>query len=146
MSRASATMDRPEGTVLLVDDTAATRQLVGYWLRSAGYAVVEAKDGREALELTGTARPDLVVLDVRLPDIHGFEVCRRIRANPLTAGLPVVHTSALEVEANRRAAGIEAGANAYLTHPFELPDLLNTVRTLLRMALLTHRDRRYEAI
>src|SRR4029077_1161837 len=86
---------------------------------------------------TGTAAlaaapgADLVVLDVNLPDIDGFEVCRRLRASPDTARLPVLHLSATFTQAEDRALGLSAGADSYLTRPVEAPVLIATVRTLL---------------
>jgi PAS domain S-box-containing protein len=98
-------------------------------LRSAGYEVIEATTGAAAL--AAAARADLVVLDVNLPDIDGFEVCRRLRANPETALLPVLHLSATFTNSSDFVQGFEAGADSYLTRPVEPPVLIATVRTLL---------------
>ncbi|MDQ6924656.1 MAG: ATP-binding protein [Candidatus Eremiobacteraeota bacterium] len=118
--------------VLLVDDNDANRFAVAYWLRSAGYTVVEAETGVEALA-RATEGVDLVVLDIRLPDMSGFEVLRRLREQPDTAALPVLHLTASFVTGEWRAHGLDAGADAYLTHPVEPREFVATVRQLLRV-------------
>src|SRR5258707_13111072 len=90
--------------VLLVDDDEAKRYILGTWLRRAGYAVTEVGTGQEALSIVGAA--DLVVLDVNLPDMSGFEVCRRIKADPRTAAIPVIQVSATAVNVTDRAHGL----------------------------------------
>ncbi len=118
-------------TILNVDDTDAQRYATSRVLRHAGFAVVEAASGKSALEMVGD-RPDLVILDVNLPDMSGYEVCRRIRSDQLSARLPVVHLSATMVSTDARVAGLDGGADAYLTQPVEPEELLATVRALLR--------------
>jgi signal transduction histidine kinase len=118
--------------VLLVDDNPANRFAVGFWLREAGFEVLEAASGGEALARMDE-QPDLVVLDVRLPDIMGFEVLRRIRTRPDAAGLPVLHLSASFTTGEYRAQGLDAGADGYLTHPVEPREFVATVRALLRV-------------
>jgi diguanylate cyclase (GGDEF)-like protein/PAS domain S-box-containing protein len=122
-----------EGRVLVVDDSAATRYLVGHTLREAGLTVIEAATGEAALQMVASAGPDLVLLDVNLPDVHGFEVRDRIKGNPLTRHLPVVHVSATAIGVANRVAGLEGGADAYLTHPVDSAELVATVRALLRL-------------
>jgi PAS domain S-box-containing protein len=118
-------------TILVVDDTEGNRYAVSHILRGAGMHVIEADNGRDALRLMESA-PDLVVLDIRLPDITGYELCRRIKTNPATAFTPVMHVSASYTADADRAYGLEAGADAYLTHPVEPELLLATTRALLR--------------
>lgn len=115
--------------LLVVDDNPAAVYATSRVLRSAGYDIIEATTGAAALE--AAPRADLVVLDVNLPDLDGFEVCRRLRANPQTARIPVLHLSATFTNSSDFVQGFEAGADGYLTRPVEAPVLLATVRTLL---------------
>ncbi|WP_214401777.1 SpoIIE family protein phosphatase [Pseudonocardia lacus] len=118
-------------TVLVVDDAPATRYIVGSWLRREGFRVAEAATGAEALELVRTRPVDIVVLDVGLPDMTGFEVCEQIKTDP-ALGQPVIHLSATSVEGRDRAHGLDRGADAYLTDPVEPAELVATVNSVLR--------------
>ncbi len=120
-------------TILNVNDDEATRYLTTRTLRMAGYQVLEAATGEEALLLAERERPDVVVLDVKLPDISGYEVCKHLRSRPETASIAVMHTSATYVTPDKKVRGLEGGADAYLTEPFEGEELIATVRSLLRM-------------
>ena len=118
-------------SILVVDDNAPTRYSTARILRAEGFTVLEAGTGQDALRLA--AEPlDLVVLDVNLPDIDGFEVCRRLRAAPLTARTPVIHLSATFVNDVDKVQGLDAGADGYITHPVEPPVLVATVNAFLR--------------
>src|SRR6516162_5229643 len=123
---------QPPVSILYVDDDADTRQAFGWLFRSAGFQVKEAATGSEALRLA-EERPDLVVLDVNLPDINGFEVCRRIKAGPGTHSIPVLHLSAVFVRSEDRTHGLEEGADGYLIKPIDPEELLAHVRALLRI-------------
>jgi PAS domain S-box-containing protein len=123
--------DTPEFTVLNVDDEDASRYATSRVLRQAGFEVLEAANGAEALRLV-KENPDLVVLDVHLPDMDGFEVCERIKADPATALIPVLHLSAIHLDDQFVVKGLEGGADGYLTHPLEPPVLIAYVKALLR--------------
>jgi serine phosphatase RsbU (regulator of sigma subunit)/DNA-binding NarL/FixJ family response regulator len=121
----------PVRTVLVVDDTEAHRYVMASWLRRAGFEVVEAATGGEALART-TPDVDAMVLDVNLPDIPGREVCDRIKSDPVTAHIPVLHVSATAVDAASRTAGLEGGADAYLPEPLDRDEFLATITALCR--------------
>ena len=124
--------DTPLITILNVDDNEANRYAITRMLRRGGFASIEAANGEEALRLVAD-RPDLVVLDVNLPDIDGFEVCRRIKADPATASIPVLHMSASYILSEDRTRALEEGSDGYLIRPVEPPELIATVKALLRV-------------
>jgi PAS domain S-box-containing protein len=117
--------------VLNINDDAATRFVMRTILERAGYSVIEAPDGAAGLTLA-RERPDLIILDVRLPDISGLEVCRRLKADPLTAHIPILQTSATFVSSERKVEGLDSGADAYLAQPIDDIELLAIVRAMLR--------------
>jgi PAS domain S-box-containing protein len=119
--------------VLNVDDNSASRYIKSHALKLAGFDVVEAGTGAEALRLAHELPPDLALLDVKLPDISGLEVCRRLKQDPATSHIPVIQISATHVTEKDEAAGLEHGADIYLTEPTEPIVLLTVVRTLLRL-------------
>jgi len=119
-------------TVVVVDDYADSRALLAMYLRTEGFQVKEAATGREALEVAAT-QPSLMILDINLPDIDGFEVCRRLKSEPRTAGITVLQVSATYREASHRVRGLDGGADAYLTLPVDREELMATVRALLRI-------------
>jgi adenylate cyclase len=121
--------------ILVVDDTPANVKLLADVLAVKGYAVSTAASGAEALEKIEAERPALVLLDVVMPGMSGYEVCRRIRANPATGVLPVVMVTALD-PAGERIKGLDAGADDFLTKPINQPELLARVRSLLRIKQL----------
>src|SRR5215207_9519 len=123
--------DRPVVKVLVVDDTLANRWVLMRILEEAGYTVVQGETAADAVRLAA-GRPDLIVLDVRLPDGSGFELAGAMKADELTADIPLLLVSASFTSPNERARGLDAGADGYLTHPVEPPVLLATVRALLR--------------
>ena len=117
--------------VLVVDDTEGNRYATARILRGAGFEVSEASTGHEALDAMRTL-PDVLVLDVNLPDMTGFEVVERLRADATGATVPVLHMSASFTTNADRARGLEGGADAYLTHPIDPTVFVATVRALLR--------------
>jgi signal transduction histidine kinase len=119
-------------TILTVDDNDALRYTITRTLRGGGYTVVEARTGSDALKLAENS-PDLITLDLNLPDVDGFEVCRRLKSDPKTAHIPILHISATFVEPEHRVRGLEAGADGYLAEPISGEELLATVGALLRM-------------
>ena len=122
----------PGARILVVDDFEDGRVVASTFLRHAGFDVVEAANGTQALALAADG-PDLVLLDVNLPDLDGFEVCRRLKNDPATASIPVVHLSAAHREIDDRVRGLEGGADAYLTLPVRSEELIATVNTVLRI-------------
>jgi DNA-binding response OmpR family regulator len=116
--------------VLVVDDEEDVLRLVAYSMRSEGYLTVEAATGAEALKKVTLERPDLVLLDVMLPDLSGLEVCRRLRDDPETAAIPIIMLSA-RVQISDKVGGLEAGADDYIAKPFEMDELVARVRALL---------------
>jgi len=124
--------------ILVVDDTPKNVKLLADLLTVKGYSVVTAESGREALAQLETERLDLVLLDVVMPEMSGYEVCEKIRANPATAMLPVVMVTALD-PSEERIKGIEAGADDFLTKPINRAELLARVRSLLRIKELHDR-------
>jgi signal transduction histidine kinase len=127
--------DQITGRVLIVDDQEANRLLLRDLLESQGHEVAEAVDGVEALQRVAETAPDVVLLDVGMPGIDGFEVCRRLKAEPATATIPVLLVTALS-QRDQRLLGIGAGANDYITKPIDRSDLSLRVRNAIRMRQL----------
>ena len=118
--------------ILAVDDVEAKRYTWMKILTRAGFKVVTASTGQEALDMAKDM-PDLIILDVRLPDIGGMEVCRRIKDEPQTSSIPVLHISASLISPEDRATALEGGADGYLSEPVDPEELVATVNALLRM-------------
>lgn len=118
-------MKRP--LVLVVDDTARDLELLAKVLERQGYAVAVAGAGAQALALVGRECPDLILLDVLMPGMDGITVCRRLKSDPATAGIPVIFLTG-QSESGEILAGFEAGAVDYVTKPFRVPEFLARVR------------------
>jgi CheY-like chemotaxis protein len=123
--------ERRRERILVVDDVPANVRLLEAVLAAQGYEVIAAGDGGEALEAVAAEQPDLVLLDVLMPVLDGYEVCRRLRADPATAVLPVVMVTSSEGQEKTRA--IAAGADDFIPKPFDHEELLVRVRSLLRI-------------
>jgi CheY-like chemotaxis protein len=122
-------IDRSLHSVLVVDDTEAHRYATARGLRAAGFNVVEAAGGAEALELVDFV--SAVVLDVHLPDLMGFEVCRLVRSRPTTLNLPIVYVSAMYISRDDQDQGMSTGADAYMVSPVDPEALLATLDHLI---------------
>lgn len=122
----------PQETVLVVHESPSTRKRFGDWLRDAGYAVVEAVTGQEALGLVVRRNVDLALIGIDLPDMSGMQVCDQIKGSRATAAVPVLLVSETAVTANDRTEGLRRGADGYLIEPIERDELLATVTSLLR--------------
>ena len=123
----------PEALIINVDDNEPSRYAKSRILRQAGFHVHDAATGEEGIELVKVYHPDLVLLDVNLPDIHGIEVCRRVKGAADSASVIVLQISASAVAAPQATAALNSGADAYLTEPVDPEVLVATVRAMLRL-------------
>ena len=119
------------GVILVVDDLPQNVKLLDAILSPRGFTVITASSGREALDKVAASPPDIVLLDIVMPEIDGYEVCRRLRANPATSFLPVVMITASGSQ--ERMGAIEAGADDFVVKPFDQSELLARVRSLMRI-------------
>jgi signal transduction histidine kinase len=133
---------RESATILNVNDREQNRYVVSRMLRNAGYRVLEAASGSEAIERAHDGRPDLIILDIKLPDIDGMEVCRRLKADASTASSLVLHTSATFVSSDVRVRGADVGGDGFLAQPFTGAELVATVKALLRLKRVEEFQRR----
>ncbi|MDE2896776.1 MAG: response regulator transcription factor, partial [Chloroflexota bacterium] len=125
--------------VLIVEDEASLARTIAYNLRRQGYDVETASDGERALDLANATRPDMVVLDLMLPGMDGFEVCRQIRR---TSAVPVLMLTARDDEIDR-VVGLEIGADDYMTKPFSMRELIARVKAMLRRRELLQEEIRH---
>jgi len=116
--------------ILVVDDEPEAVELVEFNLKQAGYAVTTADDGAEALKKARAQIPDLIVLDVMLPEMDGFEICKTLRLDPATARVPILMLTAKAAEIDR-VLGLELGADDYLTKPFSPRELLLRIKKII---------------
>jgi len=123
----------PPSTILVVDDSAVGRKLVEFCLTPVGHQVIACESAEAALEMLVEMRPDLIILDVRMPGMNGFELCERIRAMPQLVQMPILFLSAA-CSIEERTKGLAAGADDFIRKPFEPADLQNRVRTHLLSA------------
>lgn len=133
------------GTILVADDQAANRELLDELLSCEGFNVLTAADGASALEHMNLVKVDLVLLDVMMPELNGFEVCAKIKANPDTYLIPVVLVTALS-DKQDRIEGIRAGADDFLSRPVDRTELLTRVRSLIKLKHHTDELERAESV
>src|SRR5512137_2881382 len=124
--------------ILVVDDTTANLQLLTNLLTEHGYTVHPASDGELALEFVRSTLPDLILLDIRMPGMDGYEVCRRLKEDERTRDIPVIFISILEDERDK-VKGFRQGAVDYITKPFQPEEVLARIQTHLRLRELTER-------
>lgn len=117
--------------ILIAEDERDIRDLIDFTLSYNGYEVLTASNGEEAIELVHQEMPDLILLDVRMPRMDGYEVCKQLKSNPLTTTIPVAFLSAKGQEAEVDA-GLQLGAEAYILKPFSPNDLVSQVAELLK--------------
>ena len=123
----------PPSTLLVVDDNPVVLLGVSEFLRSAGFKVLEARRGEQAIEVAREQRPELILLDVMLPDVNGVEVCRRLKADPESKSLFVVLLSSSQISPVNQILGLEAGADGYIARPIENRELLARIHSMLRI-------------
>jgi DNA-binding response OmpR family regulator len=123
----------PARKILLVEDERDILELVTHYLEKEGYRVRSAADGPTGLSVARAERPDLIVLDLMLPGMDGLELCRKLRADPVSGGVPIIMLTA-KAEETDRVVGLELGADDYLTKPFSPKELVARVKALLRRA------------
>jgi DNA-binding response OmpR family regulator len=123
----------PEGpTIMIVDDTPANVGVLGWYFEENGFRVVVAQDGEEALERAQFVQPDLILLDVMMPGIDGFETCRRLKMMPGAKEIPVIFMTALS-DTNEKISGFKAGGVDYVTKPCQIEEVLARVNTHLSL-------------
>jgi two-component system, sensor histidine kinase and response regulator len=126
-------VDTPLPSILNVDDYPPGLYARTKVLRQAGFDVIEATTGNQTLKLVSEHKPAVVLLDVNLPDMHGFEVCRRIRMNPALAAITILHISASSVQEHQQVSGLNTGADGYLLEPLDPAVLIATIKAYLRV-------------
>ncbi|HON90770.1 MAG TPA: response regulator [Sedimentisphaerales bacterium] len=128
-------------TVLVVDDNQQNLELIQAYLEDVECQTQAAHDGIEALEMVARSKPDLVLLDVMMPKMSGFEVCRRLKSNPQTSDIPVIMVTALN-EFGDIERGIDSGTDDFVSKPINRLELLTRIRTMLKLKHLTDRLQR----
>src|SRR5262245_23229745 len=127
------TSQESRGRILIVDDEADLVRVLEFGLRSAGYEVVWAADGQEGLKMARESKPDLILLDLMLPKLDGYKVCRLLKFDDRYKHIPIIILSARTQEGDQ-ALAIEMGANRFVTKPYEFSEILGHIETLLKSA------------
>lgn len=117
------------GTVLIVEDTISEMELMSYYLRECGYVVISAGTGKEAINKAIAQRPDVILTDVVMPGMSGFELCRNLKKHPATENVPIVICTSKNLEIDR-LWGMKQGADAYITKPFTREQLIRVVKSV----------------
>ncbi|MBD2101693.1 response regulator transcription factor [Leptolyngbya sp. FACHB-261] len=117
-------------TVLIVDDTPSELELISYYLRESGYVVINAAGAQEALTQAIEKKPDVIVTDVVMPGMSGFELCRSLKKNPLTEKVPIVICTSKNQDIDR-LWGMKQGADAYVTKPFTRDQLVRVIQSVV---------------
>jgi twitching motility two-component system response regulator PilH len=116
-------------TILVVEDTPSEMELMTLYLRESGYKVLTATNGKEALEKVSQEKPDVVITDVVMPDMNGFELCRSLKKNPDTKNVPVIACTSKNQELDR-LWGMKQGVDIYLTKPYTKEEIIRAVRSV----------------
>ena len=117
------------GTILIVEDNLSEMELISHYLREGGYTVINAVGAKEALNKVSEQKPDVIITDVVMPGMSGFELCRRLKTHPETQKVPVVICSSKDQEIDR-LWGMKQGADAYLTKPFTREQILRAIKAV----------------
>lgn len=131
----------PQSTILIVDDDAHNRKVLEIFLRPEGYRTLSAASGEDALAAVDDAAPDLILLDIMMPGINGYQVAERLKARPATSHIPIIMVTAL-MDRSARLCGLDAGAEEFLTKPVDKAELWLRVRNLLRLKSLSDEQKR----
>ena len=115
------------GTILIVEDSLSEMELMSHYLRQGGYMVINAVTAKDALRMVIEQKPDVIITDVVMPGISGFELCRSLKKDPITEGIPVIICTSKNLEIDR-LWGMKQGADAYLTKPFTKEQLIRAVQ------------------
>ncbi|MBW4614791.1 MAG: response regulator [Desmonostoc vinosum HA7617-LM4] len=118
------------GTILIVEDSPSELELMSHYLKESGYNVIKATGAKEALEKATSQKPDVIVTDVVMPGMSGFELCRSLRKNPITEKVPIIICSSKNQEIDRLWARRQ-GADAYITKPYTRDHLLRTIKSVV---------------
>lgn len=132
--------DEKKPLILIVDDVKENLKVLGTILRSKGYKITAANDGKKALEIVKKVFPDLILLDIMMPKMNGIEVCKQLKASPLTGDIPVIFLTA-KTDSADVVKGLEAGAMDYISKPFNHSELLARVNTHVELKMARDREK-----